>query len=105
MGKEVFEELKAAMEDAIAFAKGDTSRGRIVYPRPMTPEEIKAARKELKLTQREFAAVFRVGLGTIRHWERGDRTPEGPAQVLLRVIQHEPDAVLRALKCEDQHAA
>jgi putative transcriptional regulator len=70
----------------------------------MTPAEVKAARKELKLTQREFAAVFRVGLGTIRHWERGDRTPEGPAQVLLRVIMHEPDAVLRALKREDDRA-
>lgn len=104
MSKQVFDELKAAMEDAIAFAQGETSRGKVVYPKPMTPEEIKAARKELKLTQREFAVVFRVGLGTIRHWERGDRTPEGPAQVLLRVIMHEPDAVLRALKRDHQAA-
>lgn len=37
MSKEVFEELKTAMADAIAFAKGDASRGRVVYPRPMTP--------------------------------------------------------------------
>lgn len=105
MSKEVFNELEAAMKDAIAFAEGDASRGRVVYPAPMAPQEIKAARKALKLTQREFATVFRVGLGTIRHWERGDRTPEGPAQVLLRVIQYEPDAVLRALKRGDEHAA
>ncbi len=100
MSKKVFDELSAAMEDAIAFAKGDASRGKVVHPKPLTPEEIKAARTKLKLTQREFAAVFRVGLGTIRHWERGDRTPDGPAQVLLRVIKHEPEAVLRALKRE-----
>jgi putative transcriptional regulator len=98
MSKKVFEELKSGLEDAIAFAKGDTSRGQVVSPKPMTPDEIKAIRKKLKLTQREFAAVFRVGLGTIRHWERGDRSPEGPAQVLLRVIEHEPEAVLRTLR-------
>ena len=85
------------MEDAIAFAQGDAGRANIVHPEPVNAEEIRATRKALKLTQQQFATVFRVGLGTIRHWERGDRKPEGPAQVLLRVIQHEPDAVLRAL--------
>jgi len=32
-----------------------------------------------------------------RHWERGDRTPHGPALVLLNVIQHNPQAVIAAL--------
>lgn len=65
-------------------------------------DEIKVMRRSLGLTQKEFAAAFRVGLGTIRHWERGDRTPEGPAQVFLRVIQKEPDAVLRVLRTLDK---
>ena len=98
MSKKVFTELEGAMLDALAFAGGNEKRGRVRHPSPMTPEEIRAVRKAMGLTQREFAAVFRVGLGTIRHWERGDRTPDGPAQVLLRVIQHEPEAVLRALR-------
>ncbi len=97
MTKSGFERLKAAMEDAIAYAEGDHSRGREVYPRSLTPEEIKEVRRGLRLTQKEFAVVFRVGLGTVRHWERGDRRPEGPAKTLLRVIQREPEAVLRAL--------
>ncbi|MEM6729904.1 MAG: type II toxin-antitoxin system MqsA family antitoxin [Myxococcota bacterium] len=97
MSKSAFDRLKAAMEDTIAYAEGDESRGAVAYPPPMTPAEIKEVRHQLRLTQKEFAVVFRVGLGTVRHWERGDRTPEGPARTLLRVIQREPEAVLRAL--------
>ncbi len=100
MSQSAFERLKAAMEDAIAYAEGDGSRGSVAHPTPLTPDEIKDVRRQLRLTQKEFAVVFRVGLGTVRHWERGDRTPEGPAQTLLRVIQREPEAVLRALAAE-----
>ena len=44
-----------------------------------------------------FAATFGISLGTLRHWERGDRSPRGPAHVLLTVLAKEPQAVLRAL--------
>jgi hypothetical protein len=33
----------------------------------------------LGLTQNEFAAKFCISLGTLRHSERGDRKPRGPA--------------------------
>jgi putative transcriptional regulator len=49
------------------------------------------------LTQVEFAAKFGISLGTLRHWERGDRQPRGPALILLHVVDKEPRAVLRAL--------
>lgn len=64
-----------------------------------TPSEIdvQAVRKRTGLTQQEFAAKFGISLGTLRHWERGDRKPHGPALVLLRVIEKEDRAVLRAL--------
>ena len=45
----------------------------------------------------EFAAKFCISLGTLRHWERGDRKPHGPALALLHVVAKEPQAVLRAL--------
>lgn len=33
----------------------------------------------------------------VRNWEQGRRTPEESARVLLKVIDREPEAVLRAL--------
>ena len=35
--------------------------------------------------------------GQLRVWERGDRTPRGPALVLLNVIERNPQAVIAAL--------
>lgn len=60
--------------------------------------DVKAIRERLRLTQEQFAARFAVPLGTLRDWERGTRTPTGPARTLLRVIDHNPDAVTDALE-------
>ncbi|HEX2656518.1 MAG TPA: helix-turn-helix domain-containing protein, partial [Xanthobacteraceae bacterium] len=54
--------------------------------------------RKLKLSQREFALRFGFSLGTVRNWEQGHRTPEGPARALLTIIDREPAAVERALK-------
>jgi putative transcriptional regulator len=59
---------------------------------------VRALRKKLNLTQEEFAARFRIPLGTIRDWEQGAHRPDKAAQVLLTVIARDPDAVARALK-------
>jgi putative transcriptional regulator len=47
--------------------------------------------------QTEFAAWFGISPGTLRNWEQDRRVPEGPARVLLRVIERDPEAVRRAL--------
>jgi len=49
------------------------------------------------MTQTEFASSFGISLGTLRHWERGDRKPHGPALVLLHVVAKEPKVVLNVL--------
>ena len=45
----------------------------------------------------QFAAWFGISPSTLRNWEQGRRVPEGPARVLLQVIERNPDAVSRAL--------
>ena len=94
MSKTAFESIKRGLQEAIAHQQGK-AKGVKTY----TPSEIdvQALRKRIGLTQEEFASKFSVSLGTLRHWERGDRTPQGPALVLLRVIEKDQRAVLRAL--------
>ena len=65
--------------------------------RPVWPNDIAATRRRLGLSQTEFAAWFGISPGTLRNWEQGRRVPEGPARVLLRVIERDPDAVRRAI--------
>lgn len=77
----------------------DLNEGKPIAAQVHRPEEIDVAelRHSLGLTQTEFAAKFCISLGTLRHWERGDRKPHGPALALLHVVSKEPKAVLRAL--------
>jgi putative transcriptional regulator len=79
---------------ALAYAKGERE-GFIAH----VPEEIDVAaiRKRLRLSQGEFAARFGFKLDAIQNWEQGRRRPDGAARALLRVIEREPEAVLRAL--------
>ena len=59
--------------------------------------DVKKIRAKVGMSQNEFASAFGISVSTLRHWERGDRTPHGPALVLLNVVAKEPGVVLRAL--------
>lgn len=86
--------IKKGLRQAIAHQEGKTRGVKTHTPSAI---DVQALRKRIGLTQEEFAAKFNVSLGTLRHWERGDRIPHGPALVLLRVIDKDDRAVLRAL--------
>jgi putative transcriptional regulator len=87
--------LKAARE-ALAIASGEMTEGFAVHRRE--PVDVKALRARLHLSQDEFARTFGLPKRTIQDWEQGRRSPEGPARVLLKVIEKEPEAVQRALE-------
>ena len=58
----------------------------------------KRIRAKLNLTQEQFAGNFKLPLGTVRDWELGRREPDTAAKNFLRVIEHNPEAVIEALK-------
>jgi putative transcriptional regulator len=93
MGK-AFDSIKQGLREAIAHQRGKSKGVKIYEPSEI---DVQASRKRIELTEEEFAAKFGISLGTLRHWERGDRKPHGPALVLLRVIENNDRAVLRAL--------
>jgi len=91
----------AAQADADAdtapiFTTDELARARRVTAAP-DPEDVRAIRRRLALSQEQFAARFGFSVDTIRNYEQGHRRPAGPARVLLRVIASDPDAVTRAL--------
>lgn len=59
--------------------------------------DVKATRARLGLTQAAFAERFHLPLSSVRDWEQHRTTPDPAARVLLRVIDHNPRAVERAL--------
>jgi len=89
-----FESIKQGLQEAIAHARGDERGVRLHRPRAL---DVKAVRAKVGMTQEQFAARFGFSAATLRHWERGDRIPRGPALVLLNVIERNPRAVMEAL--------
>ena len=89
--------------DAMAAADGsdwtdeNLSEATRVYP-VQTPEDVRDLRTRMGLSQAQFAQTFGLTLDTVQQYEQGRRRPSGPASTLLRVIDAEPDAVVRALK-------
>ena len=59
--------------------------------------QVKAIRDRTQLTQQKFAQLIDVSVGTLRNWEQGRREPTGPAKVLLRAIERDPEHVIPAL--------
>ena len=57
----------------------------------------KTIRRVLGLSQEEFAARFRIPIGTLRDWEQGRAEPDQPARAYLKVIAAAPDVVRKAL--------
>ncbi len=81
---------------APVFSDDELMRARRVLPPPL-PDDVRAIRQRLGLSQEQFAGRYGFSVETIRNYEQGHRRPTGPARVLLRVIAGEPDAVTRAL--------
>jgi len=64
----------------------------------LTPERVKAIRKAVAKSPREFARRFGIPARTLEGWEQGRRRPDPAASVLLRVIERNPQAVEEALR-------
>jgi putative transcriptional regulator len=58
---------------------------------------IRRTRSDLGLTQAEFAARFRVPVGTLRDWEQARATPPDFALAYVTVIARFPELVTEAL--------
>lgn len=89
-----FESIKKGLEEAVEYSEGKKVGVRVFKPEPVN---VKTIRQKTHLTQDEFAAAFGISVATLRHWERGDRKPQGPALVLLNLVKKSPDTILTIL--------
>jgi len=53
-------------------------------------DDVAALRRFVGLTQAQFARAMGISVHTLRNWEQGRRTPEGPAVALLRIAARHP---------------
>jgi len=89
-----FTEISEGLTDAIAHARGGKSG---VVEHKSEVLNVKSIREKTGMSQQRFCATFGISIGTLRHWEQGLRTPRGAARVLLKVVEQNPDAVIKAI--------
>ncbi len=97
-----FADLVTSVRQAGRIRRGALKPSRVTAFRPA---DVKAVRAKLKTTQAEFALLIGVSVATLRNWEQGRRSPDGPALALLRVAARNPRAVVAALHGPSRGAA
>ena len=85
-------------EQAFTRAISATLRKRLMDGVFETPDDIKALRKFVGLTQDELADAMGISVHTLRNWEQGRRRPEGPALALLRIAARHPRIIRENLR-------
>jgi putative transcriptional regulator len=91
MGK-FFKDLKAGLEDAIAYKKGKLNlRSEFIEipeaPAEYKPKQIKDIRESNRYSQGVFAKILNVSIKTVQSWESGQRSPSHAALRLLEIIE------------------
>jgi putative transcriptional regulator len=93
IGKEIIQGLK----EIKAWKRGEAKLKTFTVELPRAAD-VPAIRKELGLSQDQFALFMGVSVSTLRNWEQERREPQGPARSLLLVAAKQPQAVREAFK-------
>lgn len=93
IGKEIIQGL----QEVKAWRQGKAKLKTFTVELPRAAD-VPAIRKELGLSQDQFALFMGVSVGTLRNWEQERREPQGPARSLLLVAAKQPQAVREAFK-------
>ena len=84
------EDIPKLTEAEFARAMPRKQRERLMRGEFRGGEDVVALRRFARLTQRAFADALGISVHTLRNWEQGRRSPEGPALALLRIAARHP---------------
>ncbi|MBF0235948.1 conserved hypothetical protein [Desulfamplus magnetovallimortis] len=94
MKEEDFNNLVKSIKQAGQIKKGELAPSRKFE---FSPLDIKTIRGKLQKSQSEFALMIGVSIATLKNWEQGRRSPDGPARALLKIASKNPEIVSKAL--------
>ena len=94
--RNIGKEIVKGLQEIKAWRRGDVRLRASAVDSPRAAN-VSAIRKQLGMSQEQFATFMGVSVATLRNWEQGRTRPEGPAEALLIALDRNPRAVLRAL--------
>ncbi len=84
------DDIRELTAEDFARAIPRRQRERIMRGQIDPVKDIIALRRFAGLTQEELSEALSISVHTLRNWEQGRRSPEGPALALLRVAARHP---------------
>lgn len=81
------------MKLVLAHQRGEVELDQ-VWPEPI---DVKAIRKQVKMSQAEFSRAYGISKRALQEWEQGGRQPDSAARAYLTVIAKKPAMVRQAL--------
>jgi putative transcriptional regulator len=97
-GSHVGDDLVEAFEEMAKHLRGEIERQAYELPSDaVSPTQIKAIRLKVASSTKAFERLFGIPARTMEAYEQGRRNPDGAMRALLRIIDREPKAALRAL--------
>lgn len=86
-----FDQLIARLGAVLALTDSGQSLGEGLF----IPDtlDVAAVRNKTGLSQAAFARRIGVSVGTLRNWEQRRRRPQGPARILLALLDRNPRIV------------
>ena len=92
---DAFKSIEQGLQEALAHTRGGNVG--TVHEIELPAPDVQAIRARTGLSQTDFARSIGVKKGTLLNWEQRRRSPEGPARVLLALIDKDPQIVQRTL--------
>lgn len=83
-------EIPEITDDQFERAIPARLRARLVRGKISSGQDIVALRQFIGMSQSEFAQAMEISVHTLRNWEQGRRTPDGPAIALLKIAARHP---------------
>jgi putative transcriptional regulator len=95
--RNIGKEIVQGLQEIKAWKRGELKLRTTTVELPRAAD-VPAIRRQLGLSQEQFATFMGVSVATLRNWEQARREPHGPARALLLVAAKEPRAVRKAFK-------
>jgi len=89
--------LEEGLKEALAWKRGEIAL-ETVNVDPMPAERIRAIRKKVAKSAKEFERRFGIPAATVNNWEQGRRSPDPAGRLLLKILDHDPEVVERAAR-------
>lgn len=94
MKDEDFQKLLLGVKQMGAIMKGESKAHRRTT---LEQVNVKSVREHAQMQPTDFARMIGVSVNTLQKWEQGRSQPSEPAKRLLRLVDHNPQLVLKTL--------